>query len=220
MVILIDEYHKPILDVITDKDKAISNRKYLRYFYGTFKANERHIHFIFMTGISLMSKMNLSSSMNNFLDISMFSECSTICGYTEDELKSVFADELKNYDFQEIRKWYDGYQWDDDNQNPKVFCPHSVLKLFKYKKFKIFWYENGIPYYIHKILKSKKLNAIELTDRWVDSVYLSRFEIEDIVIDSLLFQSGFLTIKDMKKIGDSTKYLLSHPNEEVKQSLS
>ena len=220
VVILIDEYDKPILDVITRKKQALANREYLRDFYGTLKADEEHIRFIFITGISLMSKMNLFSSMNNLIDISMLSECSTICGYTEDELKSVFADELKNYDFEKIRNWYDGYQWDDDNQNPKVFCPHSVLKLFKYKSFDNFWYEDSIPYYTYKILKSKNLNAIDLTDSWVDKKFLGRFEVEDVVIDSLLFQSGFLTIKDMKKIGSRTKYLLSYPNEEVKQSLS
>ena len=220
VVVLIDEYDKPILDVITDKDQALENRKYLRYFYGTFKSNEKHIHFIFITGISLMSKINLFSSMNNLVDISMLSECSTICGYTEDELKSVFAEELKNYDFDKIRKWYDGYQWDDDNQNPKVFCPHSVLNLFKYKKFKNFWYKDCIPFYVYEILKLKNLSAIELTDRWVDSGHLDRFELEKIKINSLLFQSGFLTIKDIKEIGSSTKYLLSYPNEEVKRSLS
>ena len=220
VVVLIDEYDKPILDVITDKDQALENRKYLRYFYGTFKSNEKHIHFIFITGISLMSKMNLFSSMNNLDDISMLSECSTICGYTEKELKSVFAYELKNYDFEKIRRWYDGYQWDAFVRGTKVFCPNSVLKLFKYKSFDNFWYEDSIPYYTYKILKSKNLNAIDLTDSWVDKKLLGRFEVEKIKINSLLFQSGFLTIKDIKEIGSSTKYLLSYPNEEVKQSLS
>ena len=220
VVILIDEYDKPILDVITDKKQAFDNRKYLRYFYGTFKANEEYIHFIFITGISLMSKMNLFSSMNNLDDISMLSECSTICGYTEKELKSVFAYELKNYDFEEIRSWYDGYQWDKELKSDKVFCPHSVLKLFRHKDFDNFWYKSCIPYYVYEILKSRNLNAIELTNRWVDSDHLDQFELEDVVIDSLLFQSGFLTIKDKKKIGGSTKYLISYPNEEVKQSLS
>ena len=220
VVVLIDEYDKPILDVITDKDQALDNREYLRDFYGTFKANEEYIHFIFITGISLMSKMNLFSSMNNLVDISILSEYSTLCGYTENELKSVFADELKRFDFEEIRKWYDGYQWDDDNQNPKVFCPHSVLNLFDEKKFKNFWYKDCIPYYVYELFKSKNLNSIELTDRWVDSGHLDRFELEKIKIDSLLFQSGFLTIKDIKEIGKRTKYLLSFPNEEVKRSLS
>ena len=167
-----------------------------------------------------MSKMNLFSSMNNLKDITLRSKFSSICGYTEKELKSVFVDKLKNYDFEEIRKWYDGYQWDDDNQNPKVFCPHSVLNLFDEKKFKNFWYKDCIPYYVYELFKSKNLNSIELTDRWVDSGHLDRFELEKIKIDSLLFQSGFLTIKDIKEIGKRTKYLLSFPNEEVKRSLS
>ena len=220
VVILVDEYDKPILDVITDKKQALSNREYLRYFYGTFKANEKYIHFIFITGISLMSKMNLFSSMNNLDDISMLSECSTICGYTEKELKSVFAYELKNYDFEEIRSWYDGYQWDKELKSDKVFCPHSVLNLFRHRDFDNFWYKGCMPKHVYEILKSKDLSAIELTDRWVDSDYLGQFEVEDIVIDSLLFQSGFLTIKDKKKVGRITKYLISYPNEEVKQSLS
>ena len=221
VVVLIDEYDKPILDVITDKDQAIDNREYLRDFYGTLKSNEEHIHFIFITGISLMSKMNLFSSMNNLKDITLKSEFSSICGYTEDDLKSVFAEELKNYDFEEIRKWYDGYQWDAFVRGTKVFCPHSVLNLFRHKDFDNFWYKGCMPKHAYEILNLKKnFNAIDLTDRWVDSVFLSRFEVEVIVIDSLLFQCGFLTIKDKKKIGGSIKYLLSCPNEEVKKNLS
>ena len=220
VVILIDEYDNPILEVLNNVEKAKDSRDCLRGIYGTIKGEEEHIQFVFITGISLFSKMNLFSRINNLVDISMLSECSTICGYTEDELKSVFAEELKNYDFEEIRKWYDGYQCDDDNQNPKVFCPHSVLNLFKYKKFRNFWYESCIPYHIYKILKSRDLSAIELTDRWVDYNHLGRFEVEDIVIDSLLFQSGFLTIKDIEPSDESPSYLLSYPNKEVKRSLS
>ena len=222
VVLLIDEYDKPILDVITDKKQALDNRDYLRDFYGTLKSNEEYIHFIFITGISLMSKINLFSSMNNLRDISLKSEYSSICGYTEKELKSVFADELKRFDFEEIRKWYDGYQWDKGLKSDKVFCPHSVLNLFDDKDgdFSNFWYESSIPYHVYKILKSRDLSAIELTDRWVDREYLGRFEVEDVVIDSLLFQSGFLTIKDRDPSDNPTRYLLTYPNEEVKQSLS
>ena len=220
VVILIDEYDNPILEVLDNVKKAKDSRDCLRGIYGIIKGEEEHIQFVFITGISLFSKMNLFSRINNLEDISMLSEFSTICGYTEDELKSVFAEELKNYDFDKIRKWYDGCQWDAFVRGTKVFCPNSVLKLFKYKFFDNFWYEDSIPYYTYKILKSKNLNAIDLTDNWVDKKLLGRFEVEDIVIDSLLFQSGFLTLKDKKEIGVSTKYLLSYPNEEVKQSLS
>ena len=219
VVVLIDEYDNPILEVLENVKQAKDNRDCLRGIYGTIKGQQKQIQLAFITGISLMSKMNLFSRINNLEDISMLSEYSTICGYTEDELKSVFAEELKNYDFEEIRKWYDGYQWDAFVRGTKVFCPHSVLKLFRHKDFDNFWYK-GWPKHVYEILKSKDLSAIELTDRWVDSDHLGQFEVEDIVIDSLLFQSGFLTIKDRKKVGRITKYLLSYPNEEVKQSLS
>ena len=220
VVILIDEYDNPILEVLDNVKKAQANRKCLRGIYGIIKGHEEHIQFVFITGISLFSKMNLFSRINNLEDISMLSEYSTICGYTEDELKSVFAEELKNYDFEEIRKWYDGYQWDAFVRGTKVFCPHSVLKLFRHKDFDNFWYESSIPYHVYEILKSRDLSAIELTDRWVDREYLGRFEVEDVVIDSLLFQSGFLTLKDRDPSNGSRRYLLSYPNEEVKRSLS
>ena len=220
VVVLIDEYDNPILEVLNKVKQAQANRDCLRGIYGIIKSKQEQIHFAFITGISLFSKMNLFSRINNLDDISMLSEFSTICGYTEDELKSVFAEELKNYDFEKIRKWYDGYQWDAFVRGTKVFCPHSVLKLFRHKNFDNFWYKGCMPKHVYEILKSKDLSAIELTDRWVDSGHLDRFEVEKIKINSLLFQSGFLTIKDKKEIGSSTKYLLSYPNEELKRSLS
>ena len=121
----------------------------------------------------------------------------------------MFAEELKNYDFDKITKWYDGYQWDAFARGTKVFCPYSVLKLFKYKVFKNFWYKGGMPKHVYEILKLKNINVIDLTDCWVDKKFISRFEVEKIKINSLLFQSGFLTIKNKKKVGGRTKYLLS-----------
>ena len=222
VVVLIDEYDNPILEVLENVKKAKDNRDCLRGIYGTIKGQQKQIQLAFITGISLFSKMNLFSRINNLRDISLKCEYSSICGYTEKELKSVFADELKRFDFEEIRKWYDGYQWDKGLKSDKVFCPHSVLNLFDDKDgdFSNFWYESSIPYHVYKILKSRDLSAIELTDRWVDREYLGRFEVEDVVIDSLLFQSGFLTIKDRDPSDNPTSYLLTYPNEEVKQSLS
>ena len=222
VVVLIDEYDNPILEVLDNVKKAQANRNRLRGIYGIIKGKQEKIQFAFITGISLFSKINLFSRVNNLRDISLKCEYSSICGYTEKELKSIFADELKRFDFEEIRKWYDGYQWDKGLKSDKVFCPHSVLNLFDDKDgdFSNFWYESSIPYHVYKILKSRDLSAIELTDRWVDKSHLGRFEVEDVVIDSLLFQSGFLTIKDRDPSDNPTRYLLTYPNEEVKQSLS
>ena len=153
----------------------------------------------------------------------MLSECSVLfVAILRMSLRVCLLRSLKDYDFEEIRKWYDGYQWDKGIKSDKVFCPHSVLNLFDDKDgdFSNFWYESCIPYHVYEILKSRDLSAIELTDRWVDREYLGRFEVEDVVIDSLLFQSGFLTIKDRDPSDNPTRYLLTYPNEEVKQSLS
>ena len=221
VVVLIDGYDNPILEILDNVKQAKDNSDCLKGIYSIIKSQQEQIQLAFVTGISLMLIRDLFNRIY-LKDISLKSEYSSICGYTEDELKSVFADELKRFDFEEIRNWYDGYQWDDDNKNPKVFCPHSVLNLFNDKNgdFSNFWYKDCMPKYMYEIIKSRNLNAIELTDRWVDNDYLDRFEVENVAIDSLLFQSGFLTIKDRKKVGSSTKYFLSYPNEEVKQSLS
>ena len=110
-VVLIDEYDKPILDVLHNPDIAKQNRNYLKDFYSILKDNQDDLDFLFITGISLLSKLNLFSGINNLEDISMMSEYSGICGYTEHDLNTVFAPETKRFDLDKIRRWYDGYCW-------------------------------------------------------------------------------------------------------------
>ena len=226
-VVLIDEYDKPVLDVLHIRDhktgkaiKASDNIDCLRQIYGPLKGCKDHIHFIFITGISLFSKVHMFSGLNNLTDITIDSEFATICGYTEDELKAVFAPEVKRFDFNEICQWYDGYSWDEHGKAPMVFCPQSVLNLFRTGGFKNWWYQESVPEYLYEELRRRHLTSIQLTDRWVSSSLLNRFDVDGPGCDSLLFQCGYLTIRASKGKGASHKCLLRYPNLEVKQGIA
>ncbi|MDE0097937.1 MAG: AAA family ATPase, partial [Gammaproteobacteria bacterium] len=111
VVVLVDEYDKPILDVLDDPDLARANRDWLRGFYGIIKGSARHVRFVLVTGVSRFSKVSLFSGLNNLEDISLDPTFATICGYTDNDLDTVFAPELPGLDREEIRRWYNGYHW-------------------------------------------------------------------------------------------------------------
>ena len=222
VVVLIDEYDQPFLDVLHDSERAKDHTNYLRGVYGVLKGNQDHLQFVFITGISLFSKVNLFSKINHLNDISIDSEYATICGYTESELKEVFAPELPRYDFELIRRWYDGYSWDLKGEKDKrMFCPHSVLQLFSKKSFDSWWYDECTPQYVYEFMKRKNITSVELSDRRASQSLLKRFNVENPDITSLLYQNGYLTIREAKTTDQKkTTYHLTYPNLEVKQSLS
>ena len=111
VVVLVDEYDKPILDVLEDTELAKSNRDYLRGFYGIIKDSAAHVRFVFVTGISMFAKASLFSGLNNLEDISFYPRYANICGYTDSDLDETFAPELPELDRKEIRRWYNGYSW-------------------------------------------------------------------------------------------------------------
>ncbi|MDE0280263.1 MAG: AAA family ATPase, partial [Gammaproteobacteria bacterium] len=111
VVVLVDEYDKPILDVLDDPDLAKANRDYLRGFYGIIKDSYEHVRFVLVTGVSMFSKVSLFSGLNNLRDISLVPRYATICGYTDRDLETVFAPELPGLNREEVRRWYNGYHW-------------------------------------------------------------------------------------------------------------
>ena len=128
VVVLVDEYDKPILDVLHDPELATANRDYLRGFYGIIKGSAEHVRFVFVTGVSMFSKVSLFSGLNNLRDISFDPRYATICGYTEDDVDRVFGPELDGLDREEIRTWYNGYRWRGGEQ---VYNPYDVLLLLR-----------------------------------------------------------------------------------------
>jgi hypothetical protein len=228
VVILIDEYDKPITDNIDDFDLADANRKTLRKFYGTLKNTDKYIKFIFITGINKFSKTSIFSGLNTPTDISLNDNYSTICGYTKDELKTYFNSylnkcaKINNNEtveslIEEIDNWYDGYSWDGQNF---VYNPWSVLNLFYENIFGNYWFESGTSSFLIKIIE--RYGVIEdklLKSQTVSASVFSNFKLKNLNLTATLMQTGYLTIKKRFKIDRRYEYTLDIPNKEVKESL-
>ena len=217
VVVLVDEYDKPILDVLHDPDLAKANRDYLRGFYGIIKGSAEHVRFVFVTGVSMFSKVSLFSGLNNLRDISLDPRYATICGYTEDDLDRVFGPELDGLDREDIRTWYNGYHW---RGGERVYNPYDALLLFDSREFRPYWFETGSPTFLFRTLMEKSVSPMELENRMADMSLVSKFDVGDIGIEALLFQTGYLTIAEERREGFRTVYLLDYPNLEVRLSLN
>ncbi len=217
VVVLVDEYDKPILDVLENPELATANRDYLRGFYGIIKDSAEHVRFVFVTGVSMFSKVSLFSGLNNLDNISLDPRYGTLCGYTDADIDTVFAPELPGLDRDEIREWYNGYHWRGDTP---VYNPFDVLLLFDSREFRPYWFETGSPTFLYRMMMENEVSPMELESRTTDEKLVSQFDVGDIGIDALLFQTGYLTITREKREGFKTFYVLDYPNFEVQQSLN
>ena len=214
-VVLVDEYDKPILDALGDRELALANRDFLRDLYGTIKDCDRHLRFVFLTGVTKLA--GLFSGLNNLRDITLAPEFSDICGYTEADLDAVFAPELEGLDRDEIRRWYNGYNWRGAD---KVYNPFDILLLFETREFKAHWFETGTPRFLVDFLSRRRVAAPALEGMVADDSLLSAFDVDNISIEALLFQTGYLTIAGEEAAGVRSLYRLDYPNYEVKFSLN
>ena len=217
VAVLVDEYDKPILDALEVPEVAHANRDFLRGLYAVIKDCDAHVRFTFLTGVSKFSKVSLFSGLNNLKDITLDPSYSAICGYTETDLDTVFAPELPGLDREQIRDWYNGYRWRGDE---KVYNPFDLLLLFDSREFKAHWFETGSPSFLIETLFERRLSSLALEDMIGTDDLLSKFDVGDIATEALLFQTGYLTIAEEKKLGGKTLYRLGYPNQEVKQSLN
>jgi len=147
-VVLVDEYDKPILDNLTDPDAARAARDGLRDLYSVIKDNDAHVRFVFITGVSKFSKVSICSGLNNLKDITIDARYSALCGYTEQDVETVFAPELPGLDRDAIRRWYNGYNW----TGPAVYNPFDLLLLFDARELRTWWFETGTPTFLVEIL--------------------------------------------------------------------
>ena len=217
VIVLVDEYDKPILDVLHDPDLATANRDYLRGFYGIIKDCAEHVRFTFVTGVSMFSKVSLFSGLNNLDDISLDPRYATICGYTEDDLDRVFGPELDGLDREEIRTWYNGYHW---TGGERVYNPYDVLLLLRKRAFRPYWFETGSPTFLFRMLMERSVSPMELENRMAHMSLVSKFDVNDIGIEALLFQTGYLTIAEERRDEFDNLYRLDYPNLEVRVSLN
>ena len=216
VVVLVDEYDKPILDALQDAAVARKNRDFLRGFYGTIKDHDAHIKFTFLTGVSKFSKVSLFSGLNNLKDITLDPRYSTLCGYTDDEIDTVFEPELPGLDRSKIRSWYNGYNWLGEG----VYNPFDILQLFDNREFGNYWFETGTPTFLVNLLFERHIPSLALDSMNSSSSMLSSFDVDDMTTEALLFQTGYLTIKKQRQVGGQMYYTLGYPNQEVYQSLN
>ncbi len=222
VVILIDEYDHPILHFLEklNYDKAEEMRETIRDFYSVIKSLDDHIQFFFLTGISRFTKVGLFSVLNNIDDISFQRKYATICGYTQTELEVYFLEKIAeigqehgiSYEacIEKIKVMYNGYSWDGIQ---RVYAPFSTLKFMSEMEFKNHWFTTGTPHFLLKLLSPKFQYQVE--DIWVSDTLFDSYEIRRLHPISLMFQTGYLTIKEKK--GDN-RYLLNFPNQEVREA--
>ena len=245
VVVLVDEYDKPILDALENREVARANRDFLRGLYGVIKDSDAHVRFAFLTGISKFSKVNrprhfrgsfldgrmgwaggeaggaddgaLFSQLNNLTDITLDPVYSSICGYTERDLDTVFGPEMAGLDRERVREWYNGYGWLGDE---KVYNPYDVLLLLRRRRFAAHWFETGTPAFLVENLFERRVSYVSLDEMVSTERLLSAFDVEHIGTEALLFQTGYLTITGEERLGGKTLYRLGYPNREVRESLN
>ena len=223
VVILIDEYDKPITDVleISENKKTHEHRDILRTFYSTIKGSSLYIRFFFLTGIARFSKVSIFSELNNLTDLTFHDDYHNLLGYTQEEIQKYFTPHLEVIAeklkitmpelLAQVKMWYNGYSW---NGNDRVYNPYSILRFLDAKSFRNFWFDSGTPKFLIKLLKDKMI--YDISEMTVSVSETDNFDIDNLGLETLLFQTGYLTIKEADDFGS---YILTYPNKEVEHSM-
>ena len=219
VALLVDEYDKPILDALEEPAVARANRRFLRGLYAVIKAADAHLEFTLLTGVSKFSKVSLFSGLNNLLDITLNPRYATICGYTDEDLSTVFAPELPGLERDDIRRWYNGYSW-LGKEEEKVYNPFDILLLFDSRLFRAYWFETGSPKFLIDTLRRRGVSSVNLDGMTTSEALLSAFDVDEMTVEALLFQTGYLTILAEESQNGRVRYRLGYPNLEVRQSLN
>lgn len=223
VVILIDEYEKPIIDNIDNPELMEQFRRELQGFYSVIKGKDNAIRFAFLTGVTKLGKMSIFSGLNNLNDISMDARYADICGISEQELKSTFgesveelarANELSVDDcYKKLAQMYDGYHFTENSVG--IYNPFSLLNTFNSGKFRMYWFETGTPTFLVRYLKQGKYNLDNISGNDVSLEILTGSNYVSPAPITLMYQAGYLTIKGFNP--DFFTYNLDYPNEEVKR---
>ncbi len=220
VVILIDEYDKPIIDNLDDFALAETNRILMKVFYSILKGADEYIRLLLITGVSRFSKVSIFSDLNNLRDITLVPSFATITGITQEELESNFAGEITELQnthpdiLHDLKMWYNGYSWNEGKDT--VYNPFSLLNFMYDRKFENYWFQTGTPSFLVDHMKQNREFLPENLNFGANA--LSNFDIEHLSTGPLLFQTGYLTIKNYE--AKSGLYELGYPNKEVEDSLN
>ncbi|MCP4344626.1 MAG: ATP-binding protein [Desulfobacterales bacterium] len=228
VVVLIDEYDKPIIEHLGKGKSALSvakeNRDVLKSFFGVMKGGDvsASLRFVFITGISKFARVSIFSDLNNLNDISMNRKYATLLGYTEEELVSFFSEcisqlahETETHSAElvrKIRRWYDGYRF--TALEKRVYNPFSVVRLFDAGEFENFWFETATPSFLVNLIKEKKYPVLEIESLKLPRELFSIYDPETLQIEPLLFQTGYITIRKY----ENELWHMEYPNQEVRVS--
>ena len=231
VVILIDEYDKPILDHILDEEEVLKMRTLLKQFYGMIKACEEYIRFAFITGVSKFTQVSIFSDLNNLDDITMDERYATLCGFTQEECERYFAawieenahkNNMSRADYLEkLRITYNGIRFSRSPQT--LYNPVSFTKAMDHGHFDHYWFETGTPTFLLRLLRDHQEHAASGT--WsiadLDGIKMTAdafvsYEVDRLRVEPLLFQTGYLTILDYDP--ETALYTLGYPNQEVRSS--
>lgn len=230
VVVLADEYDKPIIDHLGKGDVGIGlakqNRDILKGFFGVLKAQEisGRLRLVFITGISKFARVSIFSDLNNLDDLSLDERYDAVLGYTQEELNANFSTQLdglaeklemgKESLLAEIRRWYNGYRFTDSPT--QVYNPFSVLSLLGKGRFKNYWFETATPSFLVNLIQQYNYPVAEIESLELSEEYFAVYELDRLALEPLLFQTGCITIKDY----DGYLYKLGYPNQEVKSSFT
>ena len=222
VVILIDEYDKPLIDNLDSPDLQEYYRKTLQGFYSVLKAMDGCIKFGFLTGVTKIGKLSVFSGLNNLRDISMLPQYADICGISEKDLHSCFPESIRELAaanslteeqcYAKLAEMYDGYHFCEDSVG--IYNPFSLLNTFASNKFREYWFETGTPTFLVKVMQQTQYDISALSDQEVDSSLLSTVNTVFENPVPLLYQSGYLTIRGYDE--EFGLYRLGFPNREVK----
>jgi hypothetical protein len=217
-VVLVDEYDKPLLDNIHNPEMAKEIRSGLKNLYSILKSQDANLQFIFMTGVTKFSKVSLFSGLNQLIDITIDEEFSSICGYTDKDLREHFSEYLAVSDPDEVKRWYNGYSW---TGSETVYNPYDILLFIKKRMvYQNYWFETGSPTFLIELFRKNQYFLPDLENIEVFQRTLSSFEIESLHPITLLFQAGYLTIEKTFIEREKLVYRLKIPNQEVRLALN
>lgn len=218
VVILVDEYDKPILDNIDKPEIAQEIRDGLVNFYSVIKGSDEYLRFAFLTGVSKFTKTSIFSGLNNITDISLDEPYGDICGYSQNDVETKFAPYLEGVDMQKLKSWYNGYNF----LGSDMYNPFDILQFIaKEHIYRNYWFETGTPTFLMKLIKEKNYFLPNLANLRVDERLLNSFNIDNLDLEIILYQSGYLTIDKVElSIFGTQEYILKIPNKEVRLSFS
>ncbi len=221
VVLLVDEYDKPLIDYLDDIPLAKTNQQVMKTFYSVIKDSDPHLEFLLITGVSKFSRVSIFSDLNNLFDLTLDRSTVTLLGYTQAELEHYFTpympetEQYLDLDRSElltkIREWYNGYTWD---LRSSVYNPYSILSFFQAQDFRNFWFESGTPTFLPKLMRRDKVYRLDKFK--VDELMLGNYDLEKLQLIPVMFQTGYLTLQSKDKHG---MYWLDYPNREVRRSM-